>query len=116
MSAKPGQVTALKAALERLAVRPARLPVSDVATVRRVVAGEVARLAGVPAEHVRKAMRLREDFGLRNLDLLELLLVLEERLLLTREIAIDRVATVGDLVAAASGRSPTEMAGGGKPD
>lgn len=102
MSAKPGQIAALKALLAKAEVRRATKAAVDEAAVRRVVAAAISERCGLPPEHLREAHTLCGRLGLNKLDRLWLAVTLEEQLLLTATIqSWPEWQSVADVVAAA---------------
>ena len=107
MSARPGQIDALKraiAAQEAGPVRPAPAA-HDIDTVRRAVAAAIATVSGCPAEHVREAQSLSHDLGMKVLDVVELLLAVETALGLP-PLPSASLRTVRDVVRAAMQAAP----------
>jgi acyl carrier protein len=79
----------------------------DAADLGSAVQQVIAELAGLPVESVTAELRLTDELALDSLELIELVMVLEERwgITLTRD-RLMKLVTVGDVVALvkASGR------------
>ena len=108
---KLGIVT-LKRAVARVELRMSNRPpatrLHDLAVVRRVVADEVGRLAGVAPEHVVEAASLVHRWGLDELDRIQLAIALEDRLRLVERMDQGAWRTVGDVVRDAA-RTPAAL-------
>ncbi len=105
MSARPGQIAELKAAIaEHEAARPAGVAgaPAELPLVRRVVAEEVARVCGIPAEHLHENVPLAHLARFDDLDVIELSLAIEERLQLLKPLCCRASWRIGDVVLAAS--------------
>ncbi|AJC22354.1 acyl carrier protein [Pandoraea pulmonicola] len=72
----------------------------DAADLGSAVQQVIAELAGLPVESVTAELRLTDELALDSLELIELVMVLEERwgITLTRD-RLMKLVTVGDVVA-----------------